>query len=301
MVACLEAAAPRSVIEIGAYAGDLTALLLDWAADSGARIIAVDPAPQPELARLAEEHPDLDLIRETSPEALRRVPEPGAVFIDGDHNYYTVTEELRLIAEAAGDGELPLLLFHDVCWPHARRDDYYDPARIPEAHRHPIAEGAGIFPGIPDVRPGGLPYHYPAAREGGPRNGVLTAIEDFLETREDLRLAIVPAFFGLGVVWPRDVAWAEAVAEVVEPWDRNPLLERLEDNRVDHLATSHVQLTELGKARERVARQETVLRRLLESSAFSVAERLSRLRFKMGIGTHQQQISKEDLRRALSD
>jgi Methyltransferase domain len=301
MVGCLDAAAPRSVVEIGAYAGDLTALLLDWAAGSGARIVAVDPAPQPELVRLAEEHPDLDLVRETSLEALPHIPEPGAVFIDGDHNYFTVSEELRLIAEGAGDDELPLLLFHDVCWPHARRDDYHDPSRIPEEHRHRIAEGAGIFPGIADVRPGGLPYHYPAAREGGPRNGVLTAIEDFLATRDDLRLAVVPAFFGLGVVWPGDAAWAEGVAEVVEPWDRNPLLERLEHNRVAHLATSHVQLTELGKERERVARQQAVLRRLLESSAFSVAERLSRLRFKMGIGTHQEQISKDDLRRALSD
>ena len=54
------------------------------------------------------------------------------VVIDGDHNYYTVSEELRLIGERAAGAELPLLLFHDVCWPHARRDDYFAPELIPE-------------------------------------------------------------------------------------------------------------------------------------------------------------------------
>ena len=40
-----------------------------------------------------------------------------------------------------------------------------------------------------------------AEREGGPRNGVLTALEDFLDRRGDLRCAVMPLFFGLAVVW----------------------------------------------------------------------------------------------------
>ena len=122
LVACLEAAGARSVIEVGAYAGDLTELLADWAAGSGATVSAVDPSPQPELVELAERRPEIELVRETSLDALRHVPIPDAAVIDGDHNWFTVSEELRLIAERAG-AALPLLLFHDVCWPHARRDD----------------------------------------------------------------------------------------------------------------------------------------------------------------------------------
>ena len=64
------------------------------------------------------------------------------VIIDGDHNYFTVSEELRLIAERAAGAALPLLLFHDVGWPHARRDDYYAAERIPEADRRPLAGDA---------------------------------------------------------------------------------------------------------------------------------------------------------------
>ena len=215
-----------------------------------------------------------------------------AVIIDGDHNYYTVIEELRAIAAASG-AELPLLMFHDVGWPHGRRDDYYAAELIPAERRQPIQEGGGLHPDESGIRAGGLPYRGAAAREGGPRNGVLTAVEDFVAEREGLRLAIVPAFFGLGIVWSADAPWAEAIAEVLEPWDRNPLLARLEANRVFHLAESHVQLVEASLAQQRVARRDAILRRLLESSAFGVAERLSRLRLRARVAPASPAVSKE--------
>ena len=93
--------------------------------------------------------------------------------LDGDHNYYTVANELRLIAEAAGDA-FPFVMFHDVCWPHGRRDDYYAAEQIPEGDRHPVG-GGKLVPGDPGVHDHGLEYPRSAAREGGPRNGVLTA------------------------------------------------------------------------------------------------------------------------------
>lgn len=300
IVGCLDAAAPRSIVEVGAYAGDVTRFLLDWAGPD-TNVLAIDPAPEEELVRLASERPELELIQETSLEALRRIPLPDAVILDGDHNYYTVSEELRLIAEKAEGGGLPLLLFHDVGWPHARRDDYFDPEAVPEDYRQPMVEGGDLFPGIREVGQGGLPYRWPAASEGGPRNGVLTAVEDFVGDREGLRLAVIPAFFGLGVVWDEGAPWAGAVAEVVEPWDRNPLLERLEANRVFHLASVHHQMTEAVVAIERASRQEAMLKRLLNSSAFGIAERLSRLRQRVGIAPGSAPVSKAELRRVLED
>jgi hypothetical protein len=299
MLPCLDAAGARSVLEIGAYAGDLTAVLVEWAAESGARVSAIDPSPQDRLVRLADERPELELVRETSLDALPRTPPADTVIVDGDHNYYTVSEELRLID--AAEGELPLLLFHDVCWPHGRRDDYFAAEQIPAEHRQPIAEGGGLFPGEPGIRRGGLPYRGAAVREGGPRNGVLTAVEDFVARRDDLRLAIVPVFFGLGVVWRLDAPYADAVADVLEPWDGNPLLARLEGNRVFHLASAHQQLVETALAQQKLARQEAVLRRLLDSRAFALAERLSRLRHRVGVARDHSVVSKDDVRGALSD
>jgi Methyltransferase domain len=295
LLPCLDAAGPRSVVEVGAYAGDLTGLLLSWAEPSGARVWAIDPDPQPELVQLAEERSDLELIRAPSHEGLREIPVPGAVVLDGDHNYYTVSEELRLVEERA-DGPLPLVLLHDVCWPHARRDAYFAPDQIPEEHRQPMVEGAGLFPGKEGIYPGGLPYHWAAEREGGERNGVLTAVEDFIADRDDLRLAVVPAFFGLGAVWHREAPWAGAVEEILGPWDRNPLLERLEANRVFHLASTHVQMVQAAQLRRRNQRLEHVLREMLRSRAFTLGEQLSRL--------HQRgepAFSREMVRKALSD
>jgi hypothetical protein len=285
---CLDASGARSVAEIGAYAGDLTGMLLQWAEGAGARVVAIDPTPEPELVELSERSSNLELIRETSHDALRDISLPDAVIIDGDHNYYTVSEEMRLIDERAPGTDIPLLIFHDVGWPHARRDTYFAPERIPEEHRQPMIHRAGLFPGDPGIVDGGLAFPWVAEREGGPGNGVLTAIEDFLDRRNDLRLATLPMFFGFGIVWHRDAPWAGAVAEIVQPWEGNVLLERLEANRVYHLATVSVVSVELARAHEELAKlraqsvrqgkQEQLLRRMLDSRAFAMADRLSRVR-----------------------
>jgi Methyltransferase domain len=304
IVPCIELAGARSVIEIGAYDGDLTRLLADWAARAGGMVLAVDPAPKPGLVQLDTEREEVELLRETSLEALPHVELADVVIIDGDHNYWTVSEELRLLSERAGGAGLPLLMFHDVGWPHAFRDDYFDADLIPEEHRHPVAgpdESHGLYPGDPGLHRGGLPYPRSAAREGGPRNGVRAAVDDFVESRAGLRFVRVPAFFGLGVVWHEDAPWAEKMAELLDPWDENPVIERLEANRVRLLADMHVQAAELWKERERRTRHEALLRRLLESSAFALAERLSRLRIRAGIAPGQRAITRDEVGRALRD
>jgi hypothetical protein len=301
LLPCLDAVQARSVAEVGAFAGDLTRVLVEWAAGAGARVLAIDPSPLEPLVALDRDHAELQLIRSTSLEALPEIELPDVVIIDGDHNYFTVSEELRVIAERAEAG-LPLLLFHDVAWPHARRDDYYAAEQIPAAHRRPLAgDTGGLHPDEPGLRHGGLPYPRSAVIEGGQRNGVLTAVEDFVATREDLRLAVVPTFFGFGAVWAGDAPYADALAAILDPWDRHPLLARLEDNRVLHLARAHERLVALQEEQALRARQDALLRRLLESSAFAVAERLSRLRVRARVAPSQSVISKDEVRRALAD
>ena len=282
---CLDAIQARSVAEIGAYAGDLTGLLADWA--RGAKqIIAVDPAPQQSLLDLASKHRQLEVRAETSHEALSQMELPDALIIDGDHNYYTVSGDLELIAErTASNADLPLLMLHDVGWPHGRRDAYYDPSRIPDDQRQDLAAMPMVLPGEPDPVSAGLLLLTSARREGGPRNGVLTAVEDFLADRPELRFAIVPAFFGVGVIWHPERAGAEALAELLAAWDRNPVLQRLEANRVHHLATSNGREVELGKLRHRLAeergkvtRQRRAIAALLDSSGLRIVDRISTLR-----------------------
>lgn len=278
LLGSLDVAGARSVAEVGAYAGDLTRLLLRWAQPRGARVVAVDPDPKPPLVELEREHGDLELVRATSHAALAGMELTDAIILDGDHNYFTVAGELRLIAGRSAGGPLPLVLFHDVGWPHSRRDSYEAVDAIPVEHRpHPVVEGGGLFPGEPGIRRGGLPMRHSAEREGGPRNGVLTAIEDFMDGRDDLRLAIIPPFFGFGVLWALEAPYAGALAELLDPWDRNPVLERLEANRVLHLASSHFQMVQAGTWEQRDGRKGQLLARLLLSRSFRGSQVISRL------------------------
>ncbi len=286
VLGCLDAAQARTVTEVGGFMGELTELLVRWARGADARITVVDTAPHADLVALAETHDDVTLIRATSHTALSDIPLADAIILDGDHNYWTVSEELRIIAERAGEagGRLPLILMHDVCWPHGRRDDYYVPERVPDEYRQPLAQD-GLYPGETGTYHGGLPCDNPAAHEGGPGNGVLTAVEDFLATRESLRLAIVPAFYGLGVVWDPRGPNGPTLCELLGRWDRNPVLARMEKNRVLHLANTHVQLILAQEAEARIAagerelrRQRDLLERMRHSRVLRAAELAMRLR-----------------------
>ena len=112
---------------------------------------------------------------------------------------------------------------------------------------------------------------------------MLTAIEDFAAAEPQRRLVVVPAFFGFGAAWDVRAPWATAVTAILEPLDRDPLIAALESNRIAHIAGEHQLRNQIWELQERLGRQEEVLRRLLDSSAFAVAERLSAIRVKAGV------------------
>ena len=282
---CLDAAAARDVVEVGAAGGQLTRVLLTRARRVSGSVTAVEPRPEATLLELAASDPDLRLVERPSPAALPDLGPVDAVILDGDHNHHTVSEELRVLAAGAGGDALPLVILHDVGWPHARRDTYYEPDRIPDSARQPYACDAKLAPGNAGIAAHGLPFGCAAEHEGGPRNGVLTAIEDFLAGRDHLRFARVPVFWGIGFLWSRSASWSDAVAGALAPWTSNPLLERLEAHRVAHLVdlcTAEEDLASVRGHSERQAElltaQSQLLARMLGSGAFALGERLSRLR-----------------------
>ena len=134
------------------------------------------------------------------------LPPADLILLDGDHNWHTVYTELQLLFACAvrHDVPPPLVLFHDVAWPYARRDMYYDPQAIPDALRHDWAY-RGVVRGQSDLAEGGLNGSLRnALHEGGLRNGVLTGIEDFIASwPEPLELTCLPFFNGLGLLIPQ--------------------------------------------------------------------------------------------------
>jgi cephalosporin hydroxylase/predicted O-methyltransferase YrrM len=199
----IEAVGARRVLEIGALRGDTTRRLVE-ALGPDAELHVVDPTTDFDPA-------DHDLVgrctvhRAASLDVLPQLPAMDVALIDGDHNWYTVYHELGLLAEAARreHRHLPVLVLHDVGWPYGRRDLYYEPGRIPEEHRHPFAQ-VGLHPGRTgsDRRGGGLNATMcNALEEGGERNGVMTALDDFTREQEHgLRRVVLPIYFGLAIV-----------------------------------------------------------------------------------------------------
>ncbi len=202
----LDAAGARTVVEVGAEQGRTTRPLLVRAARVGGVVHAIDPAPRLDVSRWELEHGrHLQFHRARSVDVLGDLPGLDAALIDGDHNWHTVHSELTLLARRADtDGAaLPLIVAHDAGWPYGRRDMYYDPQALPDTARQDAAR-AGIRPGVSELSEGGINATYwNATREGGPRNGVLTALEDFAGERagvDPCELLTIPGWHGLAVL-----------------------------------------------------------------------------------------------------
>src|SRR5208283_2755827 len=151
----------------------------------------------------------------------------------------------------------PLIIFHDIGWPYGRRDLYYDPATIPPAFLQPY-DCKGLQPGCDGLREsGGINYNICHARQaGGPRNGVLTAIEDFhKEAAETLDWIVIPGFNGLGILFPRQLCQdnrdlADFLRSLELPVALREHFVRVEDARV------RLQF-DLSEARASLSRQQT--------------------------------------------
>ena len=101
----LRAAGARRVVEIGALRGETTALMLDGLGPD-AELHVIDPVPEFDPAEHEQRVPGPLLFhRDAQPQrAARRSPAVDVALIDGDHNWYTVYHELRMLAESAAPG-----------------------------------------------------------------------------------------------------------------------------------------------------------------------------------------------------
>jgi len=233
---------PRKLVEVGAEAGKNTANLLAYCEEKDATLQAVDPAPKFDVKAWEARHAGrLSVHRDLSVNVLPKLPPYDCVFLDGDHNWYTVYTELQLIDQRSTQRNepFPLTFLHDIGWPYARRDLYYAPETIPQPYRLPYRR-KGITPGVSALaEKGGFNAGLNnAEREGGPRNGVLTAIEDFVrESSRPLELVTIPGFAGLGILFEkplkeRNAAFAQVLAGVTPSPALRQLMEQVEMSRM---------------------------------------------------------------------
>jgi hypothetical protein len=246
----LRAIGAKRLLEIGVDSGLCTRPLLDYCAETGGWLDYVDPEPCFDTVTATKQFGHLSQFHHcTSLEALPKIETPDIALIDGDHNWYTVYSELKLLAAgatASGKG-FPLVLFHDVSWPYGRRDMYYAPGRVPAAEQRPHRQ-KGMTPGVTRlVESGGLNAQLDnALDEGGPKNGVLTGIEDFVAESKVGTLHVFPALFGLAVLVPDHLAAHEGLKAQVDHWlgaeGLRTLLALVEHERVTEYAYAQAEL-----------------------------------------------------------
>ena len=129
---------------------------------------------------------------------------------------------------------------------------------------------------------------------------MLTAVEDFVAAAgrncgsSSCRRSSASASCGTSRAVLRD-----ALARILDPWDRNPILERLEANRVHQLARRTRPSPSCGPSESASRASRPCCGGCWSSSAFAVAERLSLLRIRAGVATAQSVISKDEVRRVL--
>ena len=224
------------IVEIGSEAGVNTQELLGYARSRGAELVTVDPAAV-RFPFDAEKEPCFTFFRETSAEFLAKPIPFEALFLDGDHNYETVLADLETLHRTRARTGIKILFLHDVSWPWARRDIYYDPSRV--AHPHPFHAENTASPYV-EGSPGLPPADYMTAdAEGGPRNGVLTAVEDFLGSRTGWEFRRIPVLYGIGLLLCRenlDSGELSSLLDLIGELDSHrELLSVLELNRVENL------------------------------------------------------------------
>jgi SAM-dependent methyltransferase len=209
----------RHIVEIGSGKGKTTKKILKYCFESEAKLSVIDPAPKANIDKLKKKYDiHLEFYEDISLNALQSIKNYDVVLIDGDHNWYTAYNELKIIEDVFKEQEFLILFLHDIGWPYGRRDMYYNPENIPDQFQH-FYKKKGMLPGQESLldNSGFNAGFNNAIYENNGKNGVLTAVEDFIEGTElELTFKKIEAFHGLGILYLQDKDLSLFIDKIIE-------------------------------------------------------------------------------------
>ncbi|WP_049895028.1 glycosyltransferase family protein [Paenibacillus antibioticophila] len=193
----------KNIVEIGTQSGKNTVKILNYCKENEGHLVCIDPLTPKNIDEWKLEYEGyLSFYSGLSLSVLPLIKEYDAVLIDGDHNWYTVFNELKIIEDNIKNrNSSPIVFLHDIGWPYGRRDLYYNPDNIPIAYRQAYKK-SGVLPYDLNLSDEGFNSHlFNSIYENNPKNGILTAIEDFIsETDLVVNFYKIPVFHGLGIL-----------------------------------------------------------------------------------------------------
>ena len=245
---------PKYIVEIGSDKGLNTKNILDYCHENESKLTSIDPSPNFDVEYFKEEFNDeFDFIMDLSLNCLDSLDSYDIILIDGDHNWYTVYNELKTIEKNFDQNNFPLIILHDVSWPYGRRDMYYNPKNIPSQFLNEFNK-LGMKPNKKELLDvGGINQSLNnAIIENTPKNGVLTAIEDFIfESKLKLSFYKINGFNGLGLIYPENNQFTKLIQEIVYASNIGEIVEMTHYvnsiNKDLEIIFQHRQISELNK------------------------------------------------------
>ena len=267
----IEYITPKHIVEVGSDTGINTKNILEYCAKNNAKLTAIDPLPGFNVDEFKKKYGEkFQFCKDLSLNVLPNIDDYDFIILDGDHNWYTVYNELKTIEKKFKGKNFPIIILHDVYWPYARRDLYYNPETIPYEYINPYKK-LGIRQDEEELceECGFNKETNNATQENTPKNGVLTAVEDFIhETDLNLSLFKIKAFFGLGILYINNEKIDNLIKSILLKGD---IIKDLEDARME-IRIGHSTLLEtierlettLSQQRQRIGELETILSQQLQ-------------------------------------
>lgn len=173
----------KNIILIGFKSEKLIQFILNYVKINSGNVIVIDPRPQISIDDIIMDNSvNFTLYNENSLKKLDDFQDYDAIFIDGNPNWYTVYNELNIVEKNCK--KFPLIFVCNSSFPHERRDTYYYFDCIPFNYQHVHSKNLVIFQDIHDkskrITIKDDDYH--AIYQNSQKNGVLTAIEDYIKT-----------------------------------------------------------------------------------------------------------------------
>lgn len=197
------------IVAIGLSNEDIIDEILSFCIEQNPTLYAIDP--RIDIKDLIEKYEDLEdetktvdkikYCKDDSLNVLGQLKEYEAIFINGDPNWYTVYNELNLIKK--NNSNFPLVFVCNNKYPHKRRDSYINPEKIPEEFKNECCNDLPIlYEKDAETKQTMVKDGFcHAIQKDTPKNGVLTAIEDFLKENTTLKFLEINPLEGISLIY----------------------------------------------------------------------------------------------------
>jgi hypothetical protein len=186
------------ITEVGVFKGRFTQVLIELQRDGiVGDLDLIDTvflnSTKAMLEEASKNGAKLTCHEKTSIEALENIQHMDVCFLDGDHNFETVSTELIICQER----QVPIVFLDDTSWPCSRWDTAYDLANLKDQSKF---ESGGLTPFSDKVEKHySLQFEHSRYEYG--KTGVLTALESFLDKHRNYRVVSLAGYYGLSILW----------------------------------------------------------------------------------------------------